>query len=205
MRRSLCRSCLMLAAIGLVLSSAVNTAAQGRTQGKVTDEWDNPLEGVTVLAEPDGGAGGSQTTTTDDDGEFMFIGLNRGQWGFTVTLDGYQGVRGVTEVRQLNSNRPMEFELEALPSGGRFRERTEFEAEGGTPRFRFEEDGLFEFEDGEGEGEGTYGIAEQTAVLLVRDYDGPDDRFSVSTPVVVTFGDAMFTSMTHDGVQLMKK
>jgi hypothetical protein len=39
----------------------------------------------------------------------------------------------------------------------------------------------------------------------VRDYDGPDDKFSISTPVVVEFGDKMFTSMTHDGVALPKK
>ena len=99
----------------------------------------------------------------------------------------------------------MNFELSALPTGARFRERTEFEAEGGTPRFRFEEDGTFEFEDVDGEGEGTYGIVELNAILIVRDYDGPDDKFSVDTPVVVEFADQQFSSLTHDGMQLPKK
>ena len=199
------RSCLLLLVTATtLLSLAASAGAQGRTRGEVTDEWGNGLEGVTVLAEPDGAAGGSQETTTDDDGEFMFVGLPSGRWSFTATLNGYQGLRQIMNVRQLGTN-SVEFEMPVLPSGGRFRERTEFEAEGGTPKFRFEDDGTFEFEDADGEGEGTYGMVEQTAVLVIRDYDGPDDKFSVATPLVLAFGDAMFTSLTHDGVQLPKK
>ena len=135
--------------IGIVLGAAASAGAQGRARGEVTDTWDNPLEGATVLAEPTR-AGGPQTTTTDDDGRFQFVGLASGDWNFTATLDGYQGVRQVAAVTQLGDNRPINFELTTLATGGRFRERTEFEAEGGTPRFRFEEDGTFEFEDVDG-------------------------------------------------------
>ena len=99
----------------------------------------------------------------------------------------------------------MDLELPVLATGSRFRERTEFEAEDGTPKFRFEEDGTFEFEDADGEGEGTYGIVDLMALLIVRDYDGPDDRFTIKTPVVVEFSDTLFSSLTHDGVQLSKK
>ena len=53
--------CSYVAAIGLVLSLAVSAGAQTVTRGKVTDESDNGLEGVTVLAEATGG-GASQTT-----------------------------------------------------------------------------------------------------------------------------------------------
>ena len=99
----------------------------------------------------------------------------------------------------------MDFELPWLSTGGVFRERTDFEAEGGIPKFRFEEDHSFEFEDADGEGEGTYGIVDLNAILIVRDYDGPDDKFSVNTPVVLVFANEQFSSLTHDGVQVPKK
>ena len=190
--------------IGFVLGVTVSAGAQGRLRGEITDEWDNSLEGVTVLAEPTV-SGAPQTTMTDDDGRFQFLGLVTGDWSFTATLDGYQGLLQVAPVQQLADNRPVDFELPVLATGSRFRERTEFEAEDGTPKFRFEEDGTFEFEDADGEGEGTYGIVDLMALLIVRDYDGPDDRFTIKTPVVVEFSDTLFSSLTHDGVQLSKK
>lgn len=190
-------------AIGIVLSVAVSAAAQTVTRGQVTDEWDNGLEGVTVLAEPTD-AGAPQTTTTDEDGRFQFLGLSSARWSITATLNGYQGLRQVVPIRRSNSQ-PVDFELPWLSTGSVFRERTDFEAEGGIPKFRFEEDHSFEFEDADGEGEGTYGIVDLNAILIVRDYDGPDDKFSVNTPVVVEFANDQFLSLTHDGVQVPKK
>ena len=192
-----------LSTAAVVLSLAASAGAQGRLRGEVTDEWGNPLEGATVLAERSR-TGVTQTATIDADGEFMFL-LPAGDWSFTVTLDGYQGIRQQSRVSQVDANRPIDFELPVLPSGGRFRERTDFEAEGGTPKFRFEDDGTFEFEDAEGEGEGTYGFVDLNGILVVRDYDGPDDKFSVATPVVVEFTNQQFTTMTHQGVQLTKQ
>jgi len=197
--------CSILAVVVVALSLAASAGAQSRTRGEVTDEWGNGLEGATVLAEPDGATGAPQEATTDDNGEFMFVGLTSGRWSFTATLNGYQGIRQGTQIQQLGAGRAVEFELPVLASGGRFRERTEFEAEGGVPKFRFEEDGQFEFEDADGEGEGTYGIVDQSAVLVVRDYDGPDDKFSLTAPVVVEFSNEQFTSLTHAGVELPKK
>jgi hypothetical protein len=184
---------------------AASAGAQSRARGEVTDEWGNGLVGVTILAEPDGATGAPQETETDDNGEFLIVGLATGRWSFTATMVGYQGIRQNAQIRQLDSGRAIEFELPVLPSGGRFRERTDFEAEGGTPRFRFEDDGKFEFEDADGEGEGTYGMVEESAILIVRDYDGPDDKFDINTPVVLQFDSNMFTSLTHEGVQLSKK
>ena len=204
MRRALLRTVVAAVVFGIVLGAA-RSEAQGVKRGQVTDEWGNALEGVTVLAESAGAEGVPQNTTTDDDGNFSFIGLGTGDWAFTVLLDGYQGLQQVAEVRRLGQTRPLSFEMPVLASGGRFRERTEFRAEGGTPRFRFEEDGQFEFEDEDGEGEGTYGIVERNALLIVREYDGPDDRFNLRTPVVVEFADDQFTSMTYDGVQLPQR
>ena len=194
----------VMAAVGVLVAG--ETAAQGRVMGEVTDPWGNGLLGATVVAEPQGDViGGPQETETDENGEFLFVGLARGVWDFTVTLDGYQGIRQGSQVSQLNQNRLIEVELPVLPTGGLFRERTDFEADGGTPRFRFEDDGEFEFEDTDGAGEGTYGIVEQSAILVVREYDGPDDKFGLTTPVVVEFGDAMFTSMTYNGVELSQQ
>ena len=204
MRRPLRRSYTVTwVTIGFVLSVAASAAAQGRARGEVTDRWDNPLEGATVLAEPM--SGDPRTTITDADGRFQFLGLSSGDWSFTATLDGYQGLRQTVAIRQLGGGSSVDFELSVLATGSRFRERTEFEAEGGTPKFRFEDDGTFEFEDADGEGEGTYGIVELAAILIVRDYDGPDDKFTIEIPVVVEFGNQLFTSLTYDGVQLPKK
>ena len=115
-------------AVAVALSLAASAGAQSRTRGEVTDEWGNGLEGATVLAEPDGATGAPQEATTDDNGEFMFVGLTSGRWSFTATLNGYQGIRQGTQIQQLGAGRPVEFELPVLASGGRFRERTEFEA-----------------------------------------------------------------------------
>ena len=205
MRRPLLRIAVAAVAFGIVLGAAALSEAQGVKRGQVTDEWDNPLAGATVLAESAGADGTSQNTTTDDDGNFSFIGLGSGDWAFTVLLDGYQGLQQVANVRRLGQTRPLRFEMPARPAGGRFRERTEFRAEGGTPRFRFEEDGSFEFEDEDGEGEGTYGIVELTAILVVREYDGPDGKFRFRAPVVVEFPSNQFNSMTHSGEQLAKR
>ena len=96
MRRPLRRGHLVSwVTIGFVLSVAASAGAQGRARGEVMDTWDNGLEGATVLAEP-ASAGAAQTTTTDDNGRFQFVGLRSGDWTFTATLDGYQGVRQIS-------------------------------------------------------------------------------------------------------------
>ena len=203
MRRPILRLCVVVVTVGFVCGVTVESEAQARKRGQITDEWGNGLEGVTVLAEPER-AGSPQTVATDDGGNFQFMNLVPGDWAFTATLDGYQGLQQIAAA-SISSQRALNFEMPVLSSGGRFRERTEFEGESDTPRFRFEEDGTFEFEDADGEGEGTYGIVALNAVLIVRDYDGPDDKFNLQTPVVVEFANDQFTAMTHEGVQIPKK
>jgi len=100
---------------------------------------------------------------------------------------------------QQGSTRPVELELEALPSGGRFRGDTECEAEGGVPRVKFDGDGLFEFEDTEGEGIGTWGIVDLSAVMVACEYDGSGDRCSVNEAVVVTCTSDQFMSLIWGG------
>lgn len=177
---------------------------QGRVMGEVTDDWGNGLGGVQIAVERTDG-GGSYEGTTEDDGEYIILGLQSGSYELTFTLDGYQGVRVAENVRS-SGGRPLDVELEALASGGRLRGEQEFEAAGGSPKIKFTDEGMFEFEDAEGEeGEGTYGVDALDAVLVVRDYDGDDDKYSLSEPVVVTFASDQYTSLTWDGVTLNKK
>ena len=174
-----------LSAIAIVALVAHEASAQLLiVRGSVADKWGNPLEGVQIEAVREAGGGNNQSGVTDEDGDFQMVGLAFGVYEFTYTLAGYRGVRQSREIRR--NPRPTSIELQVLPVGGRFGKAIEFEADGGTPTIKFGEDGLFEFEDADGEGEGTYGIVELSILMVVRDYDGPDDKYSISQPVVLT-------------------
>ena len=197
----------MLVVVAVLVSSGFlvsDARGQGRVQGEVTDKWGNGLAEVQIAVERTDG-GGSYSAVTEDDGDYIILGLQSGNYEITFTLDGYEGVLVAENVRSSSGPR-LDVELEALPSGGRLRGEQEFEAEGGSPKIKFKEDGIFEFEDTEGEeGEGTYGVVELSALLVVRDYDGDDDKYSVSDPVVVAFANDLFTSLTWEGATLRKK
>ncbi len=194
----------MMAALLATTLTAAHANAQARVTGEVTDEWGNGIPGVLVSAQRDGG-GAPVTTTTEDNGEFFMIGLSSAEYNITFTRDGYQGIRMPVLVRT-TGNRPIELELEVTPTGGRLRGEQEFRAEGGSPWMTFREEGTFEFEDADGEeGMGTYGVVELDALLVVREYEGDDDRYSIGEPVVVTFNSDQFTSFTWDGVELTKQ
>lgn len=193
-----------LSAIAIVALVAHAASAQLIiATGSVSDKWGNPLEGVQIEAVREAGGGNNQSGVTDDDGDFSMVGLASGVYEFTYTLAGYRGVRQSREMRR--STKPTRIEFQVLPVGGRFGTTTEFEADGGTPTIKFDEDGLFEFEDADGEGEGTYGIIELNILMVVRQYDGPDDRHSISQPVVVTAPSDLFTSFTWNGTTLSMK
>ena len=142
----------------VLLAMLIATEAFAQVSGKVTDEWENELPGVAVTIEREDGGREPIVETTDDDGEF-FLRLDSGRYTFTFVIDGYQPIRTGAAIRQLSRNSPIEVELEYLGSaGGRLRGDQDFEAEGGSPKITFKEDGTFEFEDDDGEGEGSYGI-----------------------------------------------
>lgn len=188
----------------------VASAQQILVSGKVTDTWGNPLEGVQVVATLPNSGGSPRAEVTDADGEFQMIGLDTTAYEFTYTLSGYQGIRQLREIRsQYAPGRarrgPPPIELELLPSGSFLRDETQFEAEGGTHSLKLKPDGMFEFEDPEGEGEGNYAIQGATAILTVRDYDGPDDTFSITEPVVVTAPNDGFLSVVWGETKLTKK
>ena len=193
------------AAVLLAVFLVGDAWAQSRVSGTVTDQWGNGLAGVDIVVERRDGGSGGRTAATEDGGDFFMLGLPTGTYDFTFTLDGYQGVRFGTRV-VARGNQPIEIELAVNATGVRLRGEQEFEAAGGSLKIKFREDGVFEFEDAEGEeGEGTYGIVDLEAHLVVRDYNGDDDRYSHTEPVVVTFANDQFRSLTWDGATLNKR
>ena len=146
----------------------------------------------------------TRDTMTEEDGTYQLVGLPIGAYTIEFHAEGYQAIRSVITLRA-SDTRPVDVKLEALAFGSRFRDDTEFEAEGGTPMIAFDGDGEFEFKDADGEGKGTYGIDALSVVMIVREYDGPDDKYSVGEPVVVTSPDDQFTSLAWSEMTLMKK
>ena len=175
--------------------------------GQVTDTWGNPLEGVEVEAKRQDGGGAMRSASTDADGEFQMVGIEPANYEFTYRLSGYLGARQLRVIRPQGRRRrrPAPVELELLGSGLYLRDETEFEAEGGAPSLTLKPDGMFEFEDAEGEGEGNYSIQDLSAILTVRDYDGPDDKYTITEPVVVTAPTNQFMSLAWGETMLNKK
>ena len=186
-----------LSTVVLILYTGMNAWSQGIFRADLTDEWDNPISGAQVTMTA-AATGIVQETTSADDGGFQFMQLAAGEWEIEVSANGYVGILSGVTIRRLSENRRLNIELVAAPPGGLFRDGLAFEAEGGIPSIEFNGDGVFEFEDADGEGEGTYGIVDLSAVLPVRDYDGPDDKYSISQPVIVTFPSDQFMSLTWD-------
>ena len=200
------------AAIGIVVFvlAAAAASAQSIARGKITDNWDNPIPNVRISAVPVDEKSNAQPkeAMTNDNGEYV-LQLTAEDYNVTFLGPGYQGIRvkinphsrigcGASIVQE-------NFELKALPPGGRLRGGSDFESEGGMPKFSFDEDGTFEFEDAAGEGEGTYGIIELQGYLVVRDYDGDDDKYSIMEPIIVTFTSDQFRSFDWGDATLMKK
>ena len=208
---------MMIRAIAVALVTAVcatlvvhEAFAQVLVTGKITDTWGNPLEGVTVEAKLSDGGGSTRSEVTDAKGEFQMIGLETTDYEFTYTLSGYLGVRQMRQIRtQYAPGRarrgPPPVELELLSSGQFLRDEHQFEAEGGPHSLTLKPDGMFEFEDAEGEGEGNYSLQDTSAVLTVRDYDGPDDKYAITEPVVVTAPNEGFLSLVWGETTLTKK
>ena len=184
----------------LFLMLAAPSLAQGRVRGQVTDAYDNPIPGATIVAEASGAA---SNATTDDNGRFLFLGLS-GELTFTARAPGYVGIRTTTTIR-FGDNRPINFELPVAESGGRCGSETTFVSDPPGTTISFGEDGLFEFEDAEGEGEGSYGVQGTKAELVVRRYDGPDDKFSIAEPITIQFADDQLTSFMMGDQKLVKQ
>ncbi len=206
--RTLAAAVVTMVCAVLVVSDASAQMVQAR--GTITDTWGNPLEGVQVDARREDGGGSSFSTVTDEDGEYLMVGLETTTYEFTYTIAGYQGVRQLRELRTQTApgrmrRRSAPIELAVLAVGQVLQEEFAFEAEGGTPSLTLKSDGMFEFEDAEGEGEGNYSIQDLSVILTVRDYDGPDDTYTITTPVVVSAPTNQFQSLVWGETTLTKK
>ena len=193
-----------LAVVALSVALATPGLAQGRVRGEVTDDYGNPIEGATVTAETRV-SGRTFTMTTDEDGRFVAAGLAGGVWSFTAMAQGYVGIRTDAQISQLSNNAPIDFELPVASTGGRFRSETTFESDPAGTTITFAEDGKFTYEDADGEGEGTYGIVDISVVLVMRKWDGPEDKFTFREPVIAEFDNKNFDAFTFGSQRLLKK
>ena len=201
--------------LGLVVAGAgagayvadAEAQTMARVRGEVTDEWGNAIEGAQVIGRREGAD--PRTTNTNDDGRFNLTNLVSGDYVLEFHAAGYTptGVAMYLDQRDARQpQRPLEIEMVAAPAGNRLRNDVEFESADGRLKLELKGDGKFEFEDAEGEeGEGTYGIVDLEGQLTVRDYDGDDDKYSLDTPIVITFANNLYRSLTWDGVELTQR
>ncbi len=92
--------------------TAPTALAQGLVTGKVVDERDNPVAGAMVKAESQR-VSAARETTTGSDGRFSMLGLQSGQWRFSVSADGYHPTADTTQVQQ-GRNSPLDIVLQPI-------------------------------------------------------------------------------------------
>ncbi|MFX0198269.1 MAG: tetratricopeptide repeat protein [Candidatus Hodarchaeota archaeon] len=95
------------------LSFAQAHTGRARINGVVSDEENNPLEGVSIIAQ---GVNHSVKfeDKTNKKGKFAIFGLGSGLWRITASKSGYASVHVDTDVKQMSKNPPINFILEKL-------------------------------------------------------------------------------------------
>lgn len=83
------RTALAVVAVVLIASGAMAQVTTGRIIGRVADQNDGSLPGVTVTVNSDKLLGGAKVAITDVDGEFSFIGLPVGVYTINAALPGF--------------------------------------------------------------------------------------------------------------------
>ncbi len=210
---TLSRHAILALLVAALVSMAASPAyAQAMVRGKVMDEWNNPIAGVkvtavastdTVFSESRGDDYEPREFVTDDNGEFFTRDFSQAsRWVFTCHAEGYETVSRQEMISRGFDPTDLKYVLPVAAQGERFRGTRVYEAEGGTPRFSFQEDGVFSFKEADGEGAGTYDIVEKTVVLVVRTYDGPDDKHPMAVPIELRFLSSVFPSFTWDETRL---
>jgi tetratricopeptide (TPR) repeat protein len=76
--------------LGLVLLGGEASAQTGTARGKVLDDKGQPLEGVKISIEFQGGINRKNETKTNKKGEYTQVGLNPGNYKITAEKEGYQ-------------------------------------------------------------------------------------------------------------------
>jgi tetratricopeptide (TPR) repeat protein len=76
--------------LGLVLLGGDASAQTGTARGKVLDDKGQPLEGVKISIEFQGGINRKNETKTNKKGEYTQVGLNPGNYKITAEKEGFQ-------------------------------------------------------------------------------------------------------------------
>jgi tetratricopeptide (TPR) repeat protein len=76
--------------LGLVLLGGEVSAQTGTARGKVLDDKGQPLEGVKISIEFQGGINRKNETKTNKKGEYTQVGLNPGNYKITAEKEGFQ-------------------------------------------------------------------------------------------------------------------
>jgi len=100
----------------LLLVAGQASAQMGGVRGIVFDEEGNPLAGVEIVIELEGG-GRSLTTTTNKDGQFVKGGIRVGSYTLSYFLDGYEEI---TSQVQVSFGKPQQLDditMARLPEG----------------------------------------------------------------------------------------
>ena len=89
----------IVAAVIVLIGSAVPAFAQGRAIGTVKDTGGKPLKGATVRAVNPDMTPTQFTSTSDDKGRWVMLGLRVGTWTFVVEAPGFGRIQTEAPVR----------------------------------------------------------------------------------------------------------
>jgi hypothetical protein len=89
----------IVAAVIMLIGSAVPAFAQGRAIGTVKETGGRPIKGATVRAVNPDMTPSQFTSTSDDKGRFVMLGLRVGTWTFIVEAPGFGTIQGEAPVR----------------------------------------------------------------------------------------------------------
>jgi hypothetical protein len=104
----------IVAAVIMLIGSAVPAIAQGRAIGTVKEVGGKPIKGATVRAVNADMTPSQFTSASDDKGRFVMLGLRVGTWTFIVEAPGFGTVQAEAPVRA-GPMPPMNFVLTRDP------------------------------------------------------------------------------------------
>jgi len=117
--RTVSRVCILVVAVTLSLSLAVEPAfaqrGNGRMQGQIKDPEGNGLEGVEITAVNPDVSPSTVTGLSTAGGRWSILGFARGNWTFTFRLEGYIPYEIAASVSAASRNANMDLTLDPIP------------------------------------------------------------------------------------------
>ncbi len=105
----LCNLLFILIFVYFFIGSLSYAFQVGRVTGQVIDEDGNPIIGAEITAQNPNKLPSEFKAKTDKKGNFVIIGIPSGEWGFTVTAEGYMSLQVVHRIFAYQQNEPIEF------------------------------------------------------------------------------------------------